>query len=168
MIEHPVPQNVTAYQFHLVGDMTLKQFLELAGGIVLAWFIWTLQIPAFIRWPFIGLSALSGFALAFMPLEERPLDQWVIAFFKAVYLPTLFNWKKSRRSDFLDFTPRKTTDAKPLDTVVKAPPKLAAETTFPKKLHLLTRHQTLDTSYRLHPLLPPDNPAAILRGEITL
>ena len=213
MIEHPVPQNVTAYQFHLVGDMTLKQFLELAGGIVLAWFIWTLQIPAFIRWPFIGLSALSGFALAFMPLEERPLDQWVIAFFKAVYLPTLFNWKKSRRSDFLDFTPRKSSDAKPMNTVVKAPSaglttlleaynlqsrqdekpdalekdwldrqnlipslfeevkipaKLVAETTFPKKLHLLTRHQTLDTSYRLHPLLPPDNPAAILRGEITL
>lgn len=218
MIEHPVPQNVTAYQFHLVGDMTLKQFLELAGGIILAWFIWTLQIPAFIRWPFIGFSALAGFALAFMPLEERPLDQWVLAFFKAVYLPTLFNWKKSRRSDFLDFTPRKTPDAKPLDTVVKAPSaglttlleaynlqsrqaekpdalekdwldrqnlipslfeevkvpaKLAAETTFPQKLPppstvygLSSIDHHLHPS--LHPLLPPDDPAAILRGEITL
>ena len=121
MIEHPVPQNVTAYQFRLVGDMTLKQFLEFGAGVILAWFIWTLQLPVFIRWPFILLSALAGFALAFMPLEERPLDQWVLAFFKAVYLPTLFNWKKSRRSDFLDFTPRKITDSKPLDTVVKAP-----------------------------------------------
>ena len=208
MIEHPVPQNVTAYQFRLVGDMTLKQFLEFGAGVILAWFIWTLQLPVFIRWPFILLSALAGFALAFMPLEERPLDQWVLAFFKAVYLPTLFNWKKSRRSDFLDFTPRKITDSKPLDTVVKAPAaglttlleaynlqsrldqkpdelekdwldrqnlipslfeevkvpaKLAAETTFPKKLPLPpTRYQVPGTSYHLHPLLPPDNPAAII------
>lgn len=214
MIEHPVPQDITAYRFHLIGDMTLKQFLELAAGIILAWFIWTLRIPAFIRWPFIGLSALTGFALAFMPLEERSLDQWMLAFLKAVYNPTLFNWKKSRRSDFLDFTPRKTADAKPLDTVVKAPAaglttlleaynlqsqqdekpdelekdwlnrqnlipslfeeveipaKLAAETTFPKKLPPpAAGRQTLDTSYHLHPLLPPDNPAAVLRGEITL
>jgi len=215
MIEHPIPQNVTAYQFHLVGDMTLKQFLELASGIILAWFIWTLQIPAFIRWPFIGLSALAGFALAFIPLEERPLDQWFFAFFKAVYLPTLFNWKKSRRSDFLDFTPRQAADSKPLDTVIKAPAaglttlleaynlesqrdekpdalekdwldrqnlipslfeevkvpaKLAAETTFPKKLppSSIIHHPSSIIHPSLHPLLPPDNPAAILRGEITL
>ena len=40
MQQHPVPQNVTQYQFRLVGDMTLKQFLELAGGMLLAYLIY--------------------------------------------------------------------------------------------------------------------------------
>lgn len=108
MIEHPIPQHVTGYQFHLVGDMTLKQFLELAGGIVAAWFIWTLGIPSFIKWPLAVLAAITGFALAFMPLEERPLDHWFLAFFKAVYRPTLLVWKKSPRQDILRFKPQKT------------------------------------------------------------
>ena len=35
METHPVPQNISSYEFRLVGDMTLKQFLYLAGGILL-------------------------------------------------------------------------------------------------------------------------------------
>lgn len=121
MIEHPVPQNVTGYQFHLVGDMTLKQFLELAGGVILAWFFWTLNVPLPVKLVLSVASALFGFALAFMPLEDRPLDQWVIAFFKAIYHPTLFRWKKSAREDILRFQPRPTEKQSPLDAAAKAP-----------------------------------------------
>lgn len=41
-----------------------------------------------------GASVVFGIALAFIPIEERPLDQWVIAFFKAIYRPTQFIWHK--------------------------------------------------------------------------
>jgi len=102
MQQHPVPQNVTSYQFRLVGDMTLKQFLELAGGGGIAVMFYLSNLPLPIKWFFIIISALCGIALAFIPLEERPLDRWVGSFFKSAYQPTQFTWKKaSILPDFL-------------------------------------------------------------------
>lgn len=37
---------------------------------------------------------LLGFGLAFVPIEERPLDVWLTSFVKRVYLPTQYVWKK--------------------------------------------------------------------------
>ena len=37
---HPIPQQISSYQFRLVGDMTLKQFFQLArGGLDVASFL---------------------------------------------------------------------------------------------------------------------------------
>jgi hypothetical protein len=33
--------------------------------------------------------------MAFVPLEERPLERWIFAFFRAIYTPTEFSWKKT-------------------------------------------------------------------------
>jgi len=92
--QHPVPQNISSYQFHLVGDMTLKQFLELASGVVVGVIIYATGLPALIKWPLILFFVAGGGALAFVPFEERPLEQWIIAFFRSVYSPTLFRWRK--------------------------------------------------------------------------
>lgn len=94
MEQHPVPQQISAYHFRLVGDMTIKQFLELLGGVVVAWVIFSLPIPGIIRIPLAIFSAISGVALAFLPLEGRPLDRWFFAFIKAIYSPTNYLWKK--------------------------------------------------------------------------
>jgi hypothetical protein len=94
MEQHPVPQQISAYHFRLVGDMTIKQFIELAGGILIAWIIYSLPVEGIIRWPFVILSVFLGIALAFLPLEERPLDRWFLAFLKALYSPTKYIWKK--------------------------------------------------------------------------
>ena len=48
-----------------------------------------------VKWPFVIISAVLGVALAFLPLEERPLERWIFAFFKAIYTPTEFFWKKT-------------------------------------------------------------------------
>src|SRR5581483_6076929 len=94
MEQHPVPQNISSYQFHLVGDMTLKQFLELAGGVLVGVLFYATSLPGIIKWPLILISAGIGAALAFVPFEERPLEQWIVAFFRSVYSPTLFHWEK--------------------------------------------------------------------------
>ncbi len=94
MKQHPVPQNISSYQFRLIGEMTLKQFLELIAGFIAAWLIYTLNVPVFIKFPFIFLAIMGGVALAFLPIEERPLDVWIVNFFKAVYSPTQYVWKK--------------------------------------------------------------------------
>lgn len=96
MQDHPIPQAVTSYEFHLIGNMTLKQFLELAAGIVIGVLIFQTNLPDIIKWPlivfFVGLGAL----IAFIPYEGRPMDQWFIALIRAIYKPTQFYWKKSQ------------------------------------------------------------------------
>jgi len=95
MEQHPIPQNVSSYQFKLVGDMTLKQFFQLAGGILVAIIIYSLPLLGIIKWPLAILSVLLGIGLAFLPFEERPLERWIFAFFRAIYSPTMFSWQKT-------------------------------------------------------------------------
>lgn len=94
MQEHPVPQNITAYEFHLIGDMTVKQFFELLIGGALALISYSSNLPTIFKWPLIIFSVVIGISLAFIPIQERPLDKWIIAFIKAIYNPTKFFWKK--------------------------------------------------------------------------
>ncbi len=95
MESHPIPQNVTDFQFHLIGDMTLKQFGYLGGGLALAYllFILVASKAPFVGWPLSAISALTGIAFAFLPINERPLDHWVKAYFKAIFSPTKRHWK---------------------------------------------------------------------------
>jgi hypothetical protein len=95
METHSVPQHIQSYQFHLVGDMTLKQFVELACGLVLALVFYSSPLYWFLKWPLLVMCVLGGVAFAFVPIEERPLEIWVVAFFKAIYAPTQYLWKKS-------------------------------------------------------------------------
>lgn len=97
MKEHPVPQHIASYQFRLVGSMTLKQFLEVAGGVVIAWITISSGLSPVLKWPIGLFTAFFGAALAFMPVEERPLDQWIISFVKTLYQPTQFIWQKSQK-----------------------------------------------------------------------
>ncbi len=100
---HPLPQNVSGYEFRLVGNMTLKQFGELSLGIILAFVCWSLPIISFFKYLLVGFFALLGFGLAFMPINERPLDKWIINFLRSVYSPTQYLWQKAAVTpDFLE------------------------------------------------------------------
>lgn len=92
MEQHPVPQNVTTFQFRLVGDMTIKQFGYLAAGAILAYISYKLPLPFFFTWPLAFLFGLGGVGFAFVPIEERPMDIWVMSFIKNIYNPTLYVW----------------------------------------------------------------------------
>lgn len=97
---HPIPQNVTSFQFKLIGDMTLKQFIYLAVGAATAYIVFVLfahDLP-FIAWPVSAISALLGIGFAFLPIASRPLDHWTKAFFKAVYTPTKRTWAKNNKT----------------------------------------------------------------------
>jgi len=94
MEQHPVPQNVTTFQFRLIGDMTIKQFGYLAGGVILAFICYKLPLPFFFTWPMTVLFGLLGFGFAFVPIEERPMDVWVLSFLRNVYSPTQFIWHR--------------------------------------------------------------------------
>lgn len=97
MEQHPIPQQISSYQFKLVGDMTLKQFFQVAGGVIISLIFYSTPLHPLIKWPFILLSAGLGAALAFLPFEERPLERWIFAFFRSIYSPTLYFWKKTEK-----------------------------------------------------------------------
>lgn len=97
MEQHPIPQQISSYQFKLVGDMTLKQFFQVAGGVIVSLIFYSTPLYPLIKWPLILLSAGIGAALAFLPFEERPLERWILAFFRSIYSPTLYFWKKTEK-----------------------------------------------------------------------
>lgn len=94
MEQHPVPQQISSYEFKLVGDMTLKQFIQLATGVGVAFIIFVTPLPDIIKWPFAGLCASIGAAVAFLPFQGRSLTNWLISFIKATYSPTHYTWQE--------------------------------------------------------------------------
>lgn len=95
MENHPIPQDVTGFQFKLIGDMTVKQFAYLAGGTIIGWFFFSLPIPLFIKIPITAFFILLGISLAFLPLAGRPMDTMLANFIKALFSPTQFIYQKT-------------------------------------------------------------------------
>ena len=102
MEQHPIPQQITSYEFKLVGDMTLRQFAKAAGGVIIALLINSSKLVFFVKWPLIFIFAAGGLALAFVPFQDRPLETWLMAFIKSIYSPTIYTYKKERPENWLE------------------------------------------------------------------
>ncbi len=102
MEQHPIPQQISSYEFKLVGEMTLKQFLKAAAGIIMAILINSTGLIVIVKWPLMLVSAGIGLLLAFVPFEDRPLETWVMAFIKSIYSPTIYTYKKRNDNGWLD------------------------------------------------------------------
>lgn len=117
MEQHAIPQQISSYEFKLVGEMTLKQFLKAAAGIVLAVLINASGMIFFLKWPLMLITGGGGLMLAFVPFQDRPLEQWVSAFIRAIYNPTIYTYKKKPPTDWIDLKP----SGRVLDTVEDEP-----------------------------------------------
>ncbi len=95
MENHPIPQDITGFQFKLIGDMTVKQFAYLATGVVIGWIIFILPLITIIKIPLAGISILLGVGFAFFPIEGRPMDLMISNFVKALFSPTQFVYQKT-------------------------------------------------------------------------
>lgn len=95
MEQHPVPRNISSFEFHLIGDMTLRQFGYLAGGALIGYLTYRLSpFPQIINIPLGAAFGLVGTAFAFFPIQERPLDRWFVAFIRSIFSPTQYLWQK--------------------------------------------------------------------------
>lgn len=94
MENHPIPQDVTGFQFKLIGNMTVKQFAYLAGGGVVAVLFYYLPVFIIIKLIFMGIGGGLGVALAFLPVEGRPLDLMISNFIRDVFSPTQYIYAK--------------------------------------------------------------------------
>ncbi len=93
--QHAVPQNIMSVEFKLIGDLTVRQFTYLAGGIVISFLINKLGLPVFFRYPIAGVFLLGGIGMAFLPIQDRGLDQWIKNFLVSVFSPQQRVWKKN-------------------------------------------------------------------------
>src|SRR5579871_3823227 len=95
MDNHPIPQDVTGFQFRLIGDMTVKQFAYLAGGSIAGWILYSLlPISGLLKFPLAGCFVGIGAAFAFLPIDGRPMDIMITNFIRAFFVPNLYIYKK--------------------------------------------------------------------------
>ena len=100
MQDHPIPQNVTPFEFKLIGPMTVKQFGFLLAGVIPAVLIYLIPLIGFFKWPLMFIVGGLGIALAFLPVNGRPLDKWLMAFIRAITSPTRRVWLKENHPPY--------------------------------------------------------------------
>lgn len=106
MENHPIPQDVTGFKFRLIGSITVKQFLYLLGGGVIALLFYFFPIPFLIKLPFMLLSAGVSLSLAFIPIDGRPMDKMIYNFIKAIPAENQYIYKKQGVAmQYFFFTP---------------------------------------------------------------
>lgn len=101
MDNHPIPQDVTGFQFKLIGSMTIKQFGYVLGGVIIAAILYYLPLNSALgilfKTIFIPLIGGSGLLLAFLPIEGRPVDVMIGNFMRALFAPNQFVYQKTGR-----------------------------------------------------------------------
>lgn len=90
MDTHPVPKNVLTVEFKLFGALTVKQFMKILGGCIVALIVFALKIHPLIGFPIMIASVAYGVAAAFMPSFEVKLSGII----KALFISPRYVWKK--------------------------------------------------------------------------
>jgi hypothetical protein len=118
MEQHPIPQDVTGFQFKLIGTMTVKQFGYVAVGAILA--VIAYYAPAqqlwiiILKFILVPVFGLSGVIIAFVPIEGRPVDIMATNFAHALASPNQYVYiKRGRRFSFTQATYAKLTPTSP-------------------------------------------------------
>jgi len=95
MEQHPIPRQITTFEFKLIGFMTLKQFLYLVVFLPTAYIVISIFPVPILNIILAALVAFSGIALAFIPINDRPLDVYIKNFAKRMISPSQFYYQKT-------------------------------------------------------------------------
>ena len=95
MEQHPIPRQITTFEYKLIGPMTIRQFgYVVLGGIF--------GYAAFLIMPIFILNYIAaivvfcvGLAFAFIPINERPLDVFVKNFARRLNSATQYTFHKN-------------------------------------------------------------------------
>jgi|SRR3989344_7635752 len=90
-MEYQVPQFIEV-EDKIVGPLTLRQFIYIAGGIGLGVICW-IYLPLWLAFPLIALVAGGAAGLAFYKINGKPLIQVLEAGFNYFTGAKLFLWQ---------------------------------------------------------------------------
>jgi len=100
MEQHPIPRQITTFEFKLVGFMTLKQFIYLVVFLPIAYIVIRI-FPIPILNLLLGAAVGAfGIALAFLPVNDRPLDVFLKNLYKRITSPTQYIYKKKNEAAY--------------------------------------------------------------------
>ena len=94
MEQHAIPRQITSFEFKLIGFMTLKQFLYLVIFAPLGYIVYVLFPIPYISIVLGIMVGCIGVALAFVPINDRPLDIWIRNIWKRLNSPTQYVYHK--------------------------------------------------------------------------
>jgi hypothetical protein len=94
MDQHPIPRQITTFEFKLIGFMTLKQFIYLAMAFPIAYIVFALFPIPVLNFLLAAIVAFAGIAFAFIRIMDRPLDVWIKNLYKRLQSPTQYFYQK--------------------------------------------------------------------------
>lgn len=95
MEQHPIPRQITTFEFKLIGFLTIRQFMYLVIFIPLGFIIYYI-FPVPLLNILLGVATGGvGCAFAFLPINDRPLDVWIINFFRRMTSATQYFYLKN-------------------------------------------------------------------------
>ena len=97
MEQHPIPRQITTFEFKLIGFLTIKQFIYLIVFIPVGFLVYYLFPIPLINILLGIITGGLGFAFAFIPVNDRPLDVWIKNFFKRLTSPTKYLYHKANQ-----------------------------------------------------------------------
>ncbi len=97
MDQHPIPRQITTFEFKLIGFLTLHQFMYLIVFIPLGYVIYRIFPIPLLNIVFGFLVGALGPAFAFIPINDRPLDVWIRNFYKRLTSPTQYIFHKENK-----------------------------------------------------------------------
>lgn len=97
MAQYQIPQFIEVEE-KIVGPLSLKQFLYLAGGGAIVFFAYFFFSFAFFIIFSILVMAFSA-SLAFIKINGRPFSVFLKNFFGFLFKPKIYTWKKEEKEN---------------------------------------------------------------------
>lgn len=91
---HPIPRQITTFEFKLIGFLTLRQFIYLLVFIPLGFVLYKLFPIPIINIVLAIIIGAVGPVMAFVPVNDRPIDVWIKNFIKRITSPTQYTYHK--------------------------------------------------------------------------
>lgn len=94
---HPIPRQITTFEFKLIGFLTLHQFIYLVIFFPLGFVAYKLFPIPYVNILIGLLVGAIGPILAFVPINDRPMDVWLRNLMKRLTSPTQYIYHKENK-----------------------------------------------------------------------
>ncbi|MBI5127229.1 PrgI family protein [Candidatus Roizmanbacteria bacterium] len=97
MDQHPIPRQITTFEFKLIGFLTIKQFIYLVIFVALGFAVYAITPIPILNIIMGVLTGAIGAAFAFIPINDRPMEVWIRNLLKRLTSPTQYSFHKQNK-----------------------------------------------------------------------